>query len=218
MQFIFEQIRTGGDRNFAYLIGDREAHVAAFVDPSYAPEILVERAAAQQLKTEYIINTHGHTDHTNGNSTAKELTGAPVLAYRNSGVSTDLAVDDGQVLKVGSLLLELIHVPGHTEDHIVIYLEKQRIAVTGDHLFVGKIGGTGTEGAARHEFDSIRKLLDRCPDDVTIWPGHDYGCRPSSTMALEKATNPFILKMDNIDEFLELKRNWATFKAEMGLR
>ncbi len=218
MQFIFEQIRTGGDRNFGYLIGDREARVAAIVDPSYTPEVVVERATAQQLRTEYIINTHGHADHTNGNSVAQKLTGAPVVAFRKSSISPDIPVDDGHVLAVGSLSLELIHVPGHTDDHIVVYLERQRVAVTGDHLFVGKIGGTGTERAARKEFDSIRKLLDRFPDDVTIWPGHDYGCRPSSTIALEKATNPFILKLDNIDEFLQLKRDWAEFKAEMGLK
>jgi hydroxyacylglutathione hydrolase len=218
MKLVFEQIRTGGDRNFAYLIGDREAGVAAIVDPSYTPEAIVERATAQRLRTDYIINTHGHSDHTNGNSAAKELTGAPVVAFRDSSVAPDLPVDDGQVITVGSLSLELIHVPGHADDHIVVYLEQQRIAVTGDHLFVGKIGGTGAEHDARREFESIRKLIARFPDEVTIWPGHDYGCRPSSTIALEKATNPFLLKMNSIEEFLELKRNWTTFKAELGLK
>lgn len=218
MPFIFEQIRTGGDRNFAYLIGDREAGVAALVDPSYAPKAVVERAEAQGLRTAYIINTHGHSDHTGGNSEAKKLTGAPIVAFRGSSVGPDLPVDDGQLLELGSLSLELIHVPGHCDDHIVIYLERQRVAITGDHLFVGKIGGTGTEEAARTEYDSLKKILNRFPDDVTIWPGHDYGCRPSSTMALEKVTNPFLLRMNNIDGFLELKRDWASFKAERGLK
>ncbi len=218
MKLVFEQIRTGGDRNLAYLIGDREASVAALVDPSYCPEAVVERADAQGLRTEYIINTHGHEDHTNGNSEAKKLTGARIVAFRGSSTRPDLPVDDGQVLELGSLSLELIHVPGHCDDHIVIYLGEQRIAVTGDHLFVGKIGGTGTEGAAQIEYDSLRKILDRFPDDVTIWPGHDFGCRPSSTIALEKVTNPFLLRMGNIDEFLKLKREWATFKEENGLK
>ena len=66
MKFIFEQIRTGGDRNFAYLVGDREAKVGAIVDPSYDPEAVVERAKAQGLEVKYILNTHGHKDHTNG--------------------------------------------------------------------------------------------------------------------------------------------------------
>ena len=218
MKFVFEQIRTGGDRNFAYLVGDREAGVAALVDPSYDPKAVVERAKAQGLETAYIVNTHGHEDHTNGNAQAKKLTGAPIVAFRGSVAKPDLSVDDGHVLQLGSLRLELIHVPGHIDDHVVVYLEEQRVALTGDHLFVGKIGGTKTEEAGRTEYASLQKILDRLPDDATVWPGHDYGCRPSSTMALEKATNPFLLAMGSIDEFLALKRDWAAFKAEKGLK
>ena len=217
MRFVFEQIRTGGDRNFGYLLGDREAKVGALVDPSYTPEALIDRAKAQGLATQYIINTHGHGDHTNGNARAKKLTGAPLAAYRGSAVRPDVPVDDGQVLTVGMLSLEFIHVPGHTDDHLVIHLAEQRIAITGDHLFVGKIGGTGSDDAARQEYDSLQKLLNRLPDEVTIWPGHDYGCRPSSTIALEKVTNPFLMRLGSLDAFLDLKHEWATFKVEHGL-
>ena len=217
MRFIFEQIRTGGDRNFAYLIGDRDEGVAAVVDPSYRPKSVVERATAQGLRVEYIINTHGHTDHTNGNAKTKKLTGAAVVAFEGSGVGPDVPAHDGQILTVGSLKLDVIHVPGHCDDHIVVYLEDQRVACTGDHLFVGKIGGTGSEQAARTQHQSLRKMLDRCSDDVTVWPGHDVGCRPASTIALEKATNPFLLRIDDLDAFLALKREWAAFKAERGL-
>ncbi len=217
MNFIFEQIRTGGDRNFGYLIGDREARVAALVDPSNDPKSLVRRADDQGLTVEYIINTHGHSDHTNGNAKAKKLTGAPIVAFQNSSVSPDLGVVDGQVLDLGSLALELIYVPGHTDDHILVFLEQQKIAVTGDHLFVGKIGGTGTEEAARAEYASLQRNLDRFSDDVTIWPGHDYGCRPSSTIGLEKIMNPFLMRLGDIDEFLKLKQEWAVFKAAHGL-
>ncbi len=217
MRFIFEQIRTGGDRNLAYVIGDREAKVAALVDPSYDPKAVVARAEAQGLETEYILNTHGHSDHTNGNPEAQKLTGARLVAYRGSGVQPDLPVDDGQTLTLGSLALEVIHVPGHCDDHILIYLEEQRVAMTGDHLFVGKIGGTGTERAARTQHASLEKTLHRLPDDVTIWPGHDVGCRPASTISLEKMTNPFLLRIDSIERFLQLKNEWATFKLENGL-
>jgi len=217
MNFIFEQIRTGGDRNFGYLIGDREARVAALVDPSNDPKSVVRRAEVQGLTVKYIINTHGHSDHTNGNAKAKKLTGAPIVAFQNSSVSPDMGVVDGQMLDLGSLALELIYVPGHTDDHILVFLEQQKIAVTGDHLFVGKIGGTGTEEAARAEYASLQRNLDRFSDDVTIWPGHDYGCRPSSTIGLEKIMNPFLMRLGDIDEFLKLKQEWAGFKAAHGL-
>ena len=76
--FIFEQLRTGGDRNFGYLLGDREAGKAVLVDPSYDPKRLVKRAEDQGLAVTHILNTHGHSDHTNGNKKARKLTGAPL--------------------------------------------------------------------------------------------------------------------------------------------
>ncbi len=217
MNFIFEQIRTGGDRNLGYLIGDRDAGIAAVVDPSNNPRLVIDRASAQGLDIQYLINTHGHSDHTNGNATVKKKTGAKIVAFAGSSISPDVGVTDGQLLEVGQFTLEMIHVPGHTDDHILVYLEREKIAVTGDHLFVGKIGGTGTEAAARDEFESLTRNLDRFPDDVTIWPGHDYGCRPSSTIALEKVMNPFLQRLDSWDEFLKLKFEWAGFKVKYGL-
>jgi glyoxylase-like metal-dependent hydrolase (beta-lactamase superfamily II) len=217
MDFIFEQIRTGGDRNFGYLIGDRGAGVAALIDPSYDPKTLVERATAQGLEIKMIINTHGHSDHTNGNRRARKLTGAPLAAHRSASSRPDIELEDGQSLKIGSLSLRFLHVPGHADDHVLIHLAEQQVAITGDLLFVGKIGGTGSDREARVEYESLRRVIAELPDDTTIWPGHDYGCRPSSTIALEKATNPF-LRCGDFDDFLKLKRSWAKFKAEHGLK
>jgi hypothetical protein len=59
--------------------------------------------------------------------------------------------------------------------------------------------------------------MSEVPDEATVWPGHDYGARPSSTMALEKSTNPFLLCKDE-SAFLQLKSGWASFKKEHGLR
>lgn len=216
MDFIFEQIRTGGDRNFGYLVGDRAAGVGALIDPAYDPEKLVQRAADQGLEVELIINTHGHPDHTNGNRRARELTGAPLAAHPSAASRPDVELDDGSSLPLGSLELEFLHVPGHADDHLLIHLAEQRVAITGDLLFVGKIGGTGTEAAARLEYESLKRVLDALPDETTIWPGHDYGCRPSSTIALERLMNPF-LQCEDFEDFLQLKQDWPTFKAKHGL-
>lgn len=217
MRFVFEQIRTGGDRNFGYLIGDRAAGVAALIDPSYDPDGMVDRATAQGLNVELILNTHGHVDHTNGNDRARQLTGAPLAAYEGAASRPDVALRDGQTLQVGSLTVRVLHVPGHADDHVLLHLPDERVAITGDLLFVGKIGGTGSDEAARVEYDSLRRVLEALPDDTTIWPGHDYGCRPASTIALEKETNPF-LECADFAEFLALKRDWSTFKATHGLK
>jgi len=76
-----EQIRVGGDRNFGYLLADRDARQGVLIDPSYSPETLVERAKEQSLRVTHIINTHGHPDHINGNEKAAELTGAPIAGH-----------------------------------------------------------------------------------------------------------------------------------------
>ena len=217
VQLVFEQVRTGGDRNFGYLLGDRDAQAAVLIDPSYAPAALAERAAAQGLSVTHVVNTHGHPDHTEGNDEAVRLTGAAVAAHPVCPVDADVPLDDGARLAIGALALESLHVPGHAADHLVLYEPTHRLLFTGDLVFVGKVGGTRTAEDAATEWNSLRRVLDTFPDDATVWPGHDYGVRPSSTVALERRTNPFLLCRD-LEAFLELKREWPAFKARHGLK
>jgi hydroxyacylglutathione hydrolase len=218
MQLIFEQIRAGGDRNFGYLLGDRDTGQGVLIDPSYSPEAFVQRCTDQRLAVTHVINTHGHPDHTNGNAKATELTAAPLAAFADSSlVSPDLGLRDEQEVKVGGLRLQFLHVPGHCPDHLVVYEPAWRILITGDLLFVGKVGGTAGDDDARTEWASLQRLLARIPDDATVWPGHDYGVRPSSTIGLERATNPF-LRCPELTDFIALKRDWPTVKQRLGLK
>jgi hydroxyacylglutathione hydrolase len=215
MQLVFEQIRAGGDRNFGYLLGDRDARVAVLIDPSYSPDAFVERADIQGLKVTHVVNTHGHPDHTNGNERIIERTGAALAAHPD--LRPQVALGDGDELAVGAWRLRAMHVPGHSADHVVLYEASHQLLVTGDLLFVGKVGGTRTPEDAATEWHSLQRVLAATPDAATVWPGHDYGVRPSSTIALEKATNPFLLCRD-LKEFLALKADWAALKTRLGLR
>ncbi len=218
MQLIFEQLRAGGDRNFGYVLGDRDTGQGVLIDPSYSPEVFVQRATDQRLTVTHVINTHGHSDHTNGNSRAVELTAAPVAAFADSSlVRPDLGLNDEQELAVGGLRLQFLHVPGHCADHLVVYEPSWRILITGDLLFVGKVGGTTNDDETRTEWASLQRLLARVPDEVTVWPGHDYGARPSSTIGLERATNPF-LRCPDLAAFIALKRDWPSVKQRLGLK
>jgi glyoxylase-like metal-dependent hydrolase (beta-lactamase superfamily II) len=217
MTLVFEQIRAGGDRNFGYLLGDRDAGVCALIDPSYSPEVFVERAQQQGMRAAFVINTHGHPDHVNGNQQAVALTGAKIAAHPRVPVPPDVAVHDGQDLAIGSLRLRCLHVPGHAIDHLALFEPAHKLLITGDLLFVGKVGGTQNDVDAHTEWDSLDKLLRAVPDDATVWPGHDYGARPSSTIALEKATNPF-LRCANVEEFLARKAEWPELKKRLGLK
>jgi hydroxyacylglutathione hydrolase len=168
MTLVFEQIRSGGDRNFGYLLGDRDAGTAVLVDPSYSPEAFVQRARDQKLSVSHVVNTHGHPDHLNGNETAVALTGARVAAHPRCPCTPGVPLGDGHELTVGSLRLRAIHVPGHAEDHLVLYEPAWEILMTGDLLFVGKVGGTATDADARTEWHSLQRLLATVPDTATV--------------------------------------------------
>src|SRR5688572_26793798 len=133
MQLIFEQIRAGGDRNFGYLLADRDAGRGVLIDPSYSPEQFVERARAQRITITHVVNTHGHPDHTNGNQTAVSLTGAVLAAHPAQKPGKALLDDEG--FPVGAWTLQVLHVPGHADDHITLYEPVHQILITGDLLF-----------------------------------------------------------------------------------
>lgn len=112
---------------------------------------------------------------------------------------------------MGSLTFRFLHTPGHIPDHVCVLVENKLI--TGDLLFVGKIGGTGPYfplSDPRQQWESLHRLM-LLDGDIEVWPGHDYGVRPSSTIAHEIATNPF-LKTETYEDFIYLKEHWAEYK------
>ena len=209
---IFEQLRTGGDRNFSYLVGDEETKEAMLVDPSFEPGVAIRRAEELGLRITVVVHTHGHPDHVAGTDAVRRATGARVLSFAGEGSAEKLG--DGDEIKVGKLSFKAIYTPGHTMDSICIYGEGK--LMTGDTLFVGKVGGTGFGDDARREYESLHEKLMRLPDETEVWPGHDYGVRPTSTIGDEKKENPFILR-PNFEEFVDLKKNWAEYKRIHGI-
>lgn len=210
---IFKQIRCGGDRNFGYIIADENAGEAAVVDPSPDPGEVVRVLEAEQLKPLYIICTHDHYDHTGGNRKLKRAYGARTVFHRSSRKG-DVQVDRGDTLTVGALTLQVLHTPGHTGDSISILAEDH--LVTGDFLFVGKIGGTRSRNNAQVQFDALIEIM-MLDDTISVWPGHDVGVRPSSTIGEEKRSNPFCQRLNDFEEFYHLKETWADYKREHGI-
>jgi glyoxylase-like metal-dependent hydrolase (beta-lactamase superfamily II) len=110
-----------------------------------------------------------------------------------------------------------MYVPGHAADHVTVFEVTHGLLITGDLIFVGKVGGTRSDEDARAEWLSLQRVLAMIPDEATVWPGHDYGARPSSTIALERKTNPFLLCVD-VEAFLRMKREWPDYKKRLGLK
>jgi glyoxylase-like metal-dependent hydrolase (beta-lactamase superfamily II) len=211
---IFHQIDAGGDRNFAYLIGDRPGGVAAVFDPPPDPARYADLIAGHRLEVAYIVITHGHNDHCWGAAPAKKKFGGKLVGHASMHLALDLKVNEGDALPLGDLSLEILYTPGHTDDHICVVCGGK--AITGDTLFVGKVGGTDLGPGARREWESLQKLM-RLPDETEVWPGHDYGVAPSSTIGREKRTNPFLLQPD-FDAFIDLKANWLEYKKKHGIK
>ena len=207
---IFVQIPIGGDRNFAYLMGDKESRLAAVVDPGYSPELIFREAQQRDLTIIYVINTHSHRDHTGANQAFLDR-GAKRVGY---GIKDGIDVATCPEIHLGDLSITFIHTPGHTPDSICVRAEDKLI--TGDTLFVGKIGGTRTEVEAQQEYNSLHTQILTLPDHIEIYPGHDVGTAPVSTVANERATNPFLLQK-SFEDFLYLKNHWLEYKQRHGI-
>jgi len=208
------QFKTGGDRNFGYLAADESTKNAAIIDPSYSPEKIIDCAKEGNYTIRYIFNTHNHYDHINGNRAAKKLTGVTPLLYGDVDPITGKTVSDNTIFELGNLEIRIIHTPGHTKDSICIYIGDALF--TGDTLFVGKVGGTDFGAQAMAEYNSLHKKLLTLPESTRVFPGHDYGTSPESTIMHERRTNPFLLRPD-IESFIDLKRNWMEYKRKHGI-
>lgn len=211
---IVKQFLTGGDRNFGYLVVDEDTKSAAIIDPSYSPEKICTCANENGYVAKYIFNTHDHFDHTNGNETAEQMTSVTPLKFGDVAGATGEKIEDGTILPLGKLRIKIIHTPGHTDDSICIYIGDA--VFTGDTLFVGKVGGTGFGDDAVQEYKSLHERLMTLPGETRVFPGHNVGVAPESTIDNEKKTNPFLLQPD-LDSFIDLKKNWLEYKRKHGI-
>ncbi len=209
-----KQFRTGGDRNFGYLAADELSRQAFIVDPSNDPSMIVDHADKEGFSISYIFCTHGHYDHTNGNDEIAELTGRTPLLYGEICPETGITVEDRALFPLGEMEIRIIHTPGHTPDSICLYAGDALF--TGDTLFVGKVGGTDLGQQAHEEYHSLHEKLMILPENTRVFPGHDYGTAPQSTIGEEKKTNPFLTQPD-LDSFIDLKKNWAAYKKKHGI-
>ena len=201
---IFNQIQQHGD-NFTYLIADEKTKEAAVVDSSYNADEIIKILKTQNLRLKYVINTHGHSDHTAGNTELKSIFGAKLVAHKLSKVNCDVWVEDGDVIKIGPISLKIIYTPGHTVDSICILVDNQKL-LTGDTLFVGECGRTDMPGGnSKSMYDSLFNKILELEDSIEVYPGHDYGSTPTSTIGRERTSN-YTLRPRTLKDFVEFMR------------
>jgi len=209
----FKQIPQNNQlRNFSYVIAD-DNKVGAVIDPSSDPDAILR--VTEGLQITHILITHAHGDHVESVRKIKEkFPEAKTGMYVGNTYEHDIGVGNNEEISIGQLKVTCRHTPGHTPYDMCFLVENKLL--TGDHLFVGKIGGTQTENDAKHQWKSLHETIS-LPDDTEVWPGHDFGKKPSSTIKNEKETNPFLLCKD-FDAFYHLKNNWQQYKKEHRIK
>lgn len=207
--------------NFAYALGDRQSGEALLVDPAYAVDDLLDVLARDGMRCVGVLATHFHPDHVGGNVVGFDIQGITALLERiqvpihvqrtevpwierSTGVGADhlIAHDSGDVVRVGSIQVEMIHTPGHTPGSQCFLLRRR--LVSGDTLFLEGCGRTdlpGSDPAAMYE--SLHTRLARVPDDAVLFPGHLYAPDPSASMG-DTRRNNYVFRLRTPQEWLSM--------------
>ena len=182
----------------AYLVWDGRSPDAMVVDPGMgAAGPLMERVQANGLRLHVIANSHGHIDHIHDNGPLIRASGAPLAihpddAYRLDGrnvygfeveaSSPSRELRDGEQLRIGDLVLDVLHLPGHTEGSVCLYEERLGLLLSGDVLFAGSYGRTDLAGGSDEAMvASLGRMADALPPLIRVLPGHG----PETTMERE---------------------------------
>lgn len=228
--------------NYLWIVHDDASRETAVVDPGDAAPVLTE-AGQRGWPISHVWNTHWHADHTGGNLAIKQATGARVFGPAGENIpGRDVALGEGDELRLGSHVGRVIEVPGHTLGHIALIFDEDRVAFVGDTLFAMGCGRL-FEGTPEQMYNSLRRLT-QLPGDTRLYCAHEYtlsnarfaahalpgdaaiGNRLSqvkhlrdegkstvpTTVAQERETNPFVRATDAL-EFARLRKEKDSFRS-----
>lgn len=192
-----------------YVVWDTASREAVIIDPGGDAELIEDLVREEGLVVTYILNTHGHFDHVGADGALKKSLGAELAIHPGDvpilmknieqglffGIETDsvpepdMELTDGTTIEVGSLVMRVIHTPGHSPGGVSLYLEKEGLLFTGDTIFAGSIGRTDLPGGSFETLiSSIKERVIPLGDGVRLFSGHG----PETTVADEKECNPFV--------------------------
>lgn len=196
------QIPAGKMKNFAYLVCCPHSGDALAVDPSFGAAALLAEVEKRNLNLQLVLNTHGHNDHIVGNKEVLTATGARLAAHPQAVAEADLLLDEGTSVTLGETVIEILFTPGHHPGHVCLHLPGALI--TGDVLFVTRVGRADLAGSDPAALYHSLKRLAGFPGETLVYPGHDYGPKPVSTIAYERQHNPF-MRCEDLESFLRLR-------------
>jgi hydroxyacylglutathione hydrolase len=193
-----------------YVVHCKDTLQAAVIDPGFGSQSeadeIINYITGNSLDLKFIVDTHGHPDHTCGNQALKDRLHIPICIHQDdaymlgeSGKETaryfgfnivsptaDILLREGSYVKLGDVTLRVVHTPGHSFGSVVLLGETE--VFTGDTLFAGSIGRTDFPGSSDVEMQASLRKLQSLPDYFVVYPGHG----PVTTLGEEKRVNPFL--------------------------
>lgn len=202
---IFKQLFESVSSTYTYLIGCERTGQAVLIDPVVS---MINRDLAVLnelgLKLAYTLDTHIHADHITAALELKQKVGSKIAAPAFDRLPcTDHGIEEGRPFAVGSVQIEPLHTPGHTDGHFSYRLGER--VFTGDALLIDGCGRTDFQnGDAPTLYKSVKEKLFTLPEDTLVYPGHDYQNRRVSSIGQEKSRNPRLGDQKTLEEFIEI--------------
>ena len=200
--YLFEQFRV--ERGcLGYVVADPDTRTAAIVDPEVEMvEPILDYVFEHGLKPVYVVDTHTHADHVSGARELKAKTTARIVMHEKAPATcVDVRVEDGDRLHLGVFSIKFLHTPGHAKDLVSVTLPGR--VLTADALLIGSCGRTDLpNGNAVRQYHTLYHTYRALPDELLVYPGHDYEGRARSTLGEEKESNPKMLFASE-EEFVE---------------
>ena len=200
--------------NYSYLIYEKETNTVSIVDPSEF--ISCDKVIQKYKKLDYILNTHHHADHVDGNIKLKKKYNSRIIGFysdkdRIPGI--DILLKDNQNQKIGNLVFKTMFIPGHTKGHVAFYFKEKKIIFTGDTLF--SLGcGRVFEGTHVDMFNSLNKLKI-LPTETKVYCGHEY-TKSNLNFCLKYDPNNSHLKEKSIEVKSKIKNDLPTIPTTIG--
>jgi hydroxyacylglutathione hydrolase len=212
----FKQIEIGPMQNYVYLLGSTETRKAAVVDAAWEIDTILKIAKQDEMEITHAFVTHTHPDHVGGGFAGMEIDGvtellekckAKVVVHKAEaefikGLSSSdmIKTDNADKVDVGGVEIQLMHTPGHTPGSQCFLVDNR--VVSGDTLFIDACGRVDFPGGNPEQmYYSLTQKLMALPDDMILFPGHNYASLKHATMGEQKKTNPY-LKFSSLKQFL----------------
>ena len=204
---IFKQLFDEKSSTYTYILASNKGREALIIDPVIEKtEVYLNELKELNLKLVKVIDTHIHADHITAlNELHKRTSCTKIMGEHSKSEVVDIKVKEGEKIKIDHIELSAIYTPGHT-DCSYSFLMKDRV-FTGDTLLINGTGRTDFQnGCPKEQYKSLFEKLLKLPENLMVYPAHDYNGKKYSTIGNEIKNNPR-LKVSSMDEYVELMNN-----------